>query len=136
MKIGFSKFFSIRPKWRVLAGSAGTHTVCVCSIRQNVKLLLDAVKIEESYKDLIKILVCYVENSECMLRHCDNCLSDDALIEYLTAKLSEDYDLEEEIIISQWVNTDRTEMVKQSISVEGLYFFTEQICRKRNPTFI
>ena len=41
------------------------------------------------------------------------------MIEYLTAKLSEDYDLEEEIIISQWVNTDRTEMVKQSISVEG-----------------
>ncbi|KAK2711266.1 hypothetical protein QYM36_012450 [Artemia franciscana] len=54
-----------------------------------------------------------------MLRHCDNCPSDDALIEYLTAKLSKDYDLEEEIIISQWVNTDRTEMVKQSISVEG-----------------
>ncbi|KAK2726395.1 hypothetical protein QYM36_000733 [Artemia franciscana] len=79
----------------------------------------DAVNIEESYKDLIKMLVCNVENSECMLRHCDNCLSDDALIEYLTAKLSEDYDLEEEIIISQWVNTDRTEMVKQSISVES-----------------
>ncbi|KAK2718570.1 hypothetical protein QYM36_005787 [Artemia franciscana] len=79
----------------------------------------DAVKIEESYKDLIKMLVCSVDNSECMLRHCDNCPSDDALIEYLTAKLSEDYDLEEEIIISQWVNTDRTEMVKQSISIEG-----------------
>jgi len=118
-KIGFSKFCSIRPKWCVLAGSAGTHTVCVCSTQQNVKLLLDAVKIEESHKDLIKMLVCNVENSECMLRHCDNCPSDDALIEYLTAKLSEDYDLEEEIIISQWVNTDRTGMVKQSISVEG-----------------
>ncbi|KAK2722989.1 hypothetical protein QYM36_003252, partial [Artemia franciscana] len=89
------------------------------SIHQNVKFLLDAVKIEESYKDLIKMLVCNVENSECMLRHCDNCLSDDALIEHLTAKLSEDYDLEEEIILSQWVNTDRTEMVKQSISVES-----------------
>ena len=53
-----------------------------------------------------------------MLRHCDDCPSDDALIEYLTAKLSEDCDLEE-IIISQWVNTDRKEIVKQSISVEG-----------------
>ena len=65
------------------------------------------------------MLVCNVENSECMLCHCDNCLFDDALIEYLTAKLSKDYVLEEEIIISQWVNTDRTEMVKQSISVES-----------------
>ncbi|KAK2702770.1 hypothetical protein QYM36_018631 [Artemia franciscana] len=79
----------------------------------------DAVKIEESCKYLIKMLVCNVENIECMLCQCDNCLSDDALIEYLTAKLSKDYDLEEEIIISQWVNTDRTEMVKQSISIEG-----------------
>ncbi|KAK2723500.1 hypothetical protein QYM36_001985 [Artemia franciscana] len=65
------------------------------------------------------MLVCNVGNSECMLCHCDNCLSDDALIEYLTAKLSEDYDSEEEIIISQWVNTHRTEMVNQSISIES-----------------
>ncbi|KAK2705976.1 hypothetical protein QYM36_016109 [Artemia franciscana] len=79
----------------------------------------NAVRIDESYKDLIKMLVCNVENGECMLSHCDNCPSDDALIEYLTAKLSEDYNLEEEIIISQWFNTDRTEMVKQSISTEG-----------------
>ncbi|KAK2727367.1 hypothetical protein QYM36_008007 [Artemia franciscana] len=132
-KIGFSKFCSIRPKWQVLAGSAGTHTVCVCSIHQNMKLLLEAVKIEESYKDLIKMLVCNVENSECMLHHCDNCLSDDALIEYLTAKLSEDYDLEEEIIISQWVNTDRTEMVKQSISVEGFISLLSKLVENLIP---
>ncbi|KAK2713715.1 hypothetical protein QYM36_009556 [Artemia franciscana] len=119
LNIGFPKFCNIRPKQYVLAGSAGTHTVCVCSIHQNVKLLLDVVKIEESYKDLIKMLICNVENNECILCHCDNCPSDDALIEYLTAKLSEDYDLEEEIIISQMVNTHRTEIVKQSISIES-----------------
>ena len=107
------------PKWRVLTGSADTHTVCACNIHQNVKLLQDAVKNERFDKDLIKMLVCNVENSECMLWHCDNCPSDDALIEYLTAKLSKGYNLEEEIIISQWANTDRTEMAKQSISVEG-----------------
>jgi hypothetical protein len=118
LKVGFSKFCNLRPKWCILAGSAGTHTVCVCSIHQNVKLLLDAVKIKESYKDLIKMLVCNVEDSDCMLRHCDKCPSNDALIEHLTEKLSEDYDLEEEIILSQWVNTDRAEMVKQLISVE------------------
>ena len=48
--IGFSKFCSLRPKWCVSAGKAGTHSVCVCTIHQNVILLLHAAKIEESYK--------------------------------------------------------------------------------------
>lgn len=29
-KIGRSKFCELRPKWRILAGSSGTHSVCVC----------------------------------------------------------------------------------------------------------
>ena len=40
VKIGFSKFCSLRPKWYTLAGASGTHTVCVCAIHQNIKLLL------------------------------------------------------------------------------------------------
>ena len=28
-RIGFSTFATLRPKWCVLAGAAGTHTVCV-----------------------------------------------------------------------------------------------------------
>lgn len=39
-KIGFSKFASLRPKHCVLAGSAGTHTVSVCSTHQNLKLMI------------------------------------------------------------------------------------------------
>ena len=34
VKIGFSKFCSLRPKWCVLAGAAGTHSVCVCKTKQ------------------------------------------------------------------------------------------------------
>ena len=30
MRIGFSKFCELRPKWCVTVGSAGSHTVCVC----------------------------------------------------------------------------------------------------------
>lgn len=37
-KIGFSKFASLRPKYCVLAGSSGTHTVCVCIMHKNIKL--------------------------------------------------------------------------------------------------
>ncbi|XP_044590057.1 uncharacterized protein LOC123268763 isoform X3 [Cotesia glomerata] len=39
-KVGFSMFASLRPKYCVLAGSGDTHTVCVCSIHQNVKLMI------------------------------------------------------------------------------------------------
>ena len=38
-KIGFSKFAELRPKQCVLAGASGTHSVCVCTIHQNVKLM-------------------------------------------------------------------------------------------------
>ncbi|XP_074112073.1 uncharacterized protein LOC141535826 isoform X2 [Cotesia typhae] len=40
IKIGFSSFASLRPKHCILAGGSGTHTVCVCSIHQNVKLMI------------------------------------------------------------------------------------------------
>ena len=38
-KIGFSKFAELRPKHCVLAGARGTHSVCVYTIHQNVKLM-------------------------------------------------------------------------------------------------
>ena len=41
-KIGLSKFCSLRPKWCVTVSSSGTHSVCVCTIHQNTKLLVDA----------------------------------------------------------------------------------------------
>ena len=55
LKIGFSKFAELRPKYCVLAGSSGTHSVCVCTIHQNVKLMMHAVDIpvfRSSYKQL------------------------------------------------------------------------------------
>lgn len=39
-KIGFSKFASLRPRHCVLAGASGTHTICVCVIHQNIKLMM------------------------------------------------------------------------------------------------
>lgn len=38
LKIGFSKFASLRPPECVFVRSAGTHTVCVCTYHQNAKL--------------------------------------------------------------------------------------------------
>jgi hypothetical protein len=46
-KIGFSKFVELRPKQCVLAGSSGTHSVCVCTTHQNMKLMFTASKIDQ-----------------------------------------------------------------------------------------
>lgn len=32
LKIGSSKFAALRPKWCVIAGTSGTHSVCVCTV--------------------------------------------------------------------------------------------------------
>ena len=40
VKIGFSTFAQLRPKECVLAGSSGTHSVCVCVVHQNAKLMM------------------------------------------------------------------------------------------------
>ena len=37
-KIGFSAFATLCPKWCILAGASGTHTICVCTHHQNPKL--------------------------------------------------------------------------------------------------
>lgn len=42
--IGFSSFASLRPKYCVLAGGTGTHTVCVCAIHQNIKLMILGIR--------------------------------------------------------------------------------------------
>lgn len=38
--VGFYRFAELRPHYCVLAGSSGTHTVCVCSNHQNFKLMM------------------------------------------------------------------------------------------------
>ena len=41
-KIGLSKFCELRPKWCIPISSSGTHSVCVCTVHQNTKLIADA----------------------------------------------------------------------------------------------
>lgn len=50
--IGLSKFAELRPKWCVPAGSSDTHSVCVCTIHENFKVMIDAAKIIKFTRDL------------------------------------------------------------------------------------
>ena len=67
-KIGFSTFAAeLRPKWCVPVSSTGMHSVCVCEIHQNVKLLVCAIPGQCTYKELMGKVVCNIDNRNCML---------------------------------------------------------------------
>ena len=104
IKISFSKFCSLRPKWCVLLGSSGSHTVCVCAIHQNAKLLATACQLD--YKEMIQIIVCDLNDKICMVHRCNDCPEKNAL----TSKLQHLECLEDisEIKVKQWQTADRT----------------------------
>lgn len=68
VKLGFSKFAQLRPKHCVIAGSSGTHTVCVCVYHENLKLMLRKIKLEYltentnlkliDFRDCLKLTMC------------------------------------------------------------------------------
>ena len=106
VKLGFSKFCTFQPKWCVLAGSLGTHSVCVCSIHQKAILLVDAINWDITYKDLISKIVCDSIRKECMMHRCESCPGTASLKQFLDEHLS-DVDSETEFHCNQWDTTDR-----------------------------
>lgn len=122
LKIGRSKFCELRPKWCVLPGPKGTHSVCVCAIHQNLKLMANAIKMD--YKDLIKKSVCDLENEECMTGHCNDCPK----IEDIRAELvTEQQDEETLVSYYQWVTTDRSDLIMVCSSYED---FIDNLIKK------
>ena len=117
VKIGFSKFCTFRPKWCVVAGSPGTHLVCVCTTHQNTILLVDTLNWEVTYKDLVNKVVCDPSNHECIM-HCGiNCPGMNALHKFLEEQLS-DIDPDFKFHYSQWQTTDRASLVTVTSTCE------------------
>ena len=109
VKIGFSKFCSLRPKSCIIAGKSGTHSFCVCSIHKNAALLVDAILWDVTYKDLINKIVCDSNNRICMMHRCEKCPGIEALKTFLQDSLK-DFDEEEEFHYMQWDTTDRASL--------------------------
>ena len=110
VKIGFSKFCTLCPKWCVIAGSSGTNLVCVCNTHQNTILLVDVLTWEVIYKDLVNRVVCDSSNCECMMHCCTNCPGTNALCKFLEEELS-DIDSDFQFHYSQWQTTDKASLV-------------------------
>ena len=60
-----------------------------------------------TYKDLMKIAVCDLDNMQCMDHWCDSCPTYTALQLYIERKF-EEYDICDDITYSQWDSSDRT----------------------------
>ena len=69
LKIGFSTFALLLPKWCMPVGVAELHNGCVSTYHQNVKLRLNNVNTSLNSKDVLKLCVCSTENSDCVLHH-------------------------------------------------------------------
>ncbi|KYN21878.1 hypothetical protein ALC57_05740 [Trachymyrmex cornetzi] len=114
--IGFSKFALLRPKECILPGASGTHSVCVCIIHHNCKLLLDAIDIEKltknsenpikNYKDVLRQITCEHPSENCYLGDCDECPSIANVCRYLLQLLDENN--VHHVQFSAWAGTDRS----------------------------
>ena len=124
LKIGFSKFASLRPKNVILPDGSGTHSLCVCAIHQNVKLMLDGSRISThprfkelvgddffgnlTYNHLLARLLCNPAQPDCFFGRCESCPGPDGLKSDL-ASIFEELSIDE-ITYKSWISVDRTNL--------------------------
>ena len=135
LKIGFSKFAELRPKNCVLAGASGTHSVCVCTIHQNVKLMILGSKLAQltkdnqyvitCYNDCLAKMICYPPQSQCYLDDCTNCPGTSTL-KVLLQQIMED-NFVEEVTYKQWVSVDHSNLETITNNTDT---FIDSLCEK------
>lgn len=126
-KIGFSKFAELRPKHFTLAGASGTHSACVCTIHQNIKLMMCVIELSNlpTYHHCLARIMCNSPLPKYYLGECDVCPGVAKLKEHLTTLLDEN-DMEQ-IIYKQWIATDRSTLETFCAPAEE---FVETFCDK------
>ena len=132
VKVGFSKFAELRPRHCVLAGASGTHSVCVCTIHQNVKLMVQGVKLSHlsgssltNYHHCLAQTLCNPPSPSCYLDNCDACPGMDKLRDTLIALLDEK--MIDNVVFKQWVSVDRSTLETYSTSADE---FVDMFCEK------
>ena len=115
LKVGFSKFASLRPRECILAGASGTHSVCVCTIHQNVKLMMIGSKLEslsggelKHYNSCLAKLHCNPPSLNCIFGSCETCPGTEPLCKLLQAMACENSI--DTVEVRQWTQTDRANL--------------------------
>ena len=135
--IGFSKFADLRPKHCILAGASGTHSVCACTIHQNVKLMMLGVKLSisnlmvsddtslQTYHHCIAHVICNPPLPDCYLGSCSACPGVGMLKKSLTSVL--DDNMIDSITYRQWITVDRSTLETISNTTDE---FVDTFCSK------
>jgi hypothetical protein len=133
--IGFSMFEFLRSKECVLAGASGTHSVCVCTIHQNVKLMIHGTRLGHltaesghpltSCKECIANITCNPVTTACFLGSCEYCGSLDDFREWLIQIFS--HHMIDEVQYQQWTTTDRSNLETHNDTTEE---FVDSFCEK------
>jgi len=125
-KTGLSKFCELRPKWCVTVDSSGMHSVCVCQIHQNFKLLVSALPERVDINEIFLQTVCSTDSRDCMLHRCEQCPGREKLKQYLESTFSSDEtDLDDNISYKQWTHDGQLKLQTVSCSVAE---YIETLC--------
>ena len=100
--IGFSKFACLRPRYCILAGASGTHSVCVCTFHQNVKLMM----LTASESVFLQMYHYCIAQVICNPPSCSACPGIGVFKTILTALL--DNSMIDNVTYKQWINVDRS----------------------------
>lgn len=135
IEIGFSTFAKLRPKNCIIAGASGTHNVCVCTIHENCKLMLDAINIEDKtasndikirdYNDCISQMVCKIPKNKCFLNECKKCNDSQNFQKELLELVEKNF--VDGVEYSFWTGTDRCTLLTNKMQVDD---FVQKLCQK------
>jgi hypothetical protein len=89
--IGRSKFAELRSPYCITARTSGSHNVRACIYHENAKLMINGRMIKVSYKELMAMIVCSIDNEICMVQRCVNCPDSSNLREFLMTSIEEEY---------------------------------------------
>ncbi|GBM58687.1 hypothetical protein AVEN_256464-1 [Araneus ventricosus] len=131
IKIGFSKFAELRRK-RILAGESGTHSVCVCTTWQNIKLMIENAKLNTVTNDKIKNckqclakVLCNPSVIGCNMGNCAYCPGETELQTILQDSFAEN--LIEQVQFRQWISVDRCNLEILEKSSEEFDLFCSKL---------
>ena len=115
IKVGVSKFCALRPRWCITVDSPGMHSVCVCEIHQNIKLMVTVLPIS---KDLMAKLVCSLDSRDCMIHRRENCPSKSNLTTYIEATFENvDMDPDDTVNFKQWSHDGHSKLSDLTVTV-------------------
>ena len=81
---------------------------------QNMKLLL--VPLNVTYQELFHLIVCDINNKECIVHRCPNCPESNTLLQDVLFHTIGNFDDDDDVIeFSQWATTDQSNLTIQKL---------------------